>query len=43
MICLHKKVPEGRQSPESVRVTDTDDALVTYIFSFPLLYLLFWP
>ena len=42
MIYLHKKVLEGRQSPETVRFSDTDHALVTYIFSFPRFNLLLW-
>ena len=43
MIYLRRKVLEGRQSPESVRISDADDAYLTYIFSFPLLDLLLWP
>ena len=42
MICLHRKVLAVRQSPESVRIRAAENALATYIFAFPLIYLLPW-
>ena len=42
MIYLRRMVLEGRQSPESVRVSEADCARVAYIFLFSLLYPLLW-